>query len=371
MIKSFLKFLGIAVLALVFGFTIWANRTGKLDPSPYHEKGTLTPITSETTFPAQSIPITCGVEVQKIYDFSVQTETFSADGWVWLIWSPAFQELLTSQGIPVEKILTTINTTQGTSLSLTPDNSRKLPDGRFYQIFRFSGKFFASGLDFRHFPFETLKVPLIFGLDNAALNVARAHLVADTAQSGLGEYTDIPGYVNTGWDLRGMMYQFSAGFGFPVDHPETETRFSRVQMDVVYHTSATSAILQLVMPLFVVMTILLLAPNLTGSLWNVRMAIPPSLLLALIFQAQAYRTKIPQLSYLTFMDQMYSVCFAVALAVFGLFVWTSNQLDKATPDNRPNVVAQINRVDLRFQIGLACALVLLACLAWFFPGRLH
>ncbi len=373
MIKRFLKPAGVTLLLLAFCFAIWVNRTGRLDPRPYGNKGTALPVTSETVFPSQAIPVTCGVNVEKIYDFSVQAETFSAEGWVWLIWTPAFQDFLVAQNIPVAKILDTVNTTEASSFSLKPEEARKLPDGRVYQLLRFSGKFYASGLDFRHFPFEALNVPIVFGLnsEHSALSVTHVRLVADVAQSGLGEYTNIPGYVNTGQRLEESIYQFATDLGRPSDHSDAEARFSRVQMNAIYHTSTTAAFLQLVLPLFVVMTILMLAPNLTGSLWNVRTAIPPSILLALIFQEQAFRTKLPPLPYLTFMDQMYSASFAIALIVFGLFVWTSNQLEKATPDNRGAVVDRINRIDVRFQIGLSCAFVVLAVLAWFFPGRLR
>ena len=154
-------------------------------------------------------------------------------------------------------------------------------------------------------------------------------------------------------------------------HRGVDDHFSRVRMNVIYHTSVTSALLQLVLPLVIVMTILLLAPNLAGSLWNVRVAIPTTLMLALILQEQSFRAKIPQLHYLTFMDQVYAVCFAVALVIFGLFVWASNTLDQATPENRPEVVAHINRVDVRFQIGLTCALFILVILAWYLPNPLR
>jgi len=373
MIKPFLKPLGIALFVVAFGLIVWVNRTGRFDPRPYEEKGTLVPVTKQTTFPPKSIPVSCGVHVEEISDFSVQTLTFSAEGSVWLIWPSAFQAILNGQSIPPDQILTAVNATQASDFSLHPEKSFSLPDGRIYQRYRFSGQFYASGLDFRHFPFEALDVPLIFGLnsENPALNVGNAHLVADAAQSGLGEYTDIPGYINTGQHLEEEMYQFPSRFGLPTGNSETETRYSRVQMNAVYHSAAIAAILQLILPLVVVMTILLLAPNLTGSLWNVRTAIPPSILLALIFQEQAYRTKLPPLPYLTFMDQMYAASFAIALVVFGLFVWTSNKLDQATPEDRQAVVDQINRIDLRFQIGLTCALIAAAIISWFLPVPLR
>jgi len=115
--------------------------------------------------------------------------------------------------------------------------------------------------------------------------------------------------------------------------------------------------------------VVLLAPNLAGSLWDVRIALPSTALLTLIFLQQGYRTQLPSLPYLTFLDQVYTLCYGTSLAIFSLFVWSSNRLDRASESERPAVIEHINRIDLRFQIALTLALLTLTCLSWFFPVR--
>jgi hypothetical protein len=266
-----------------------------------------------------------------------------------------------------------MNLERTTNFSVTPasDSPLKLPDGRWCQIFDYYGSFSANGLDFRRFPFETIRLPLTFGLnpENASLNTGNIRLVPDKARFGLGEYTDVPGYVLTGRQLTEFIYQRQNPVGLPADADVRETRFSRVQMDVSYGTSTIAAVLQLFLPLAVVMAVVLLAPNLAGSLWDVRIALPSTALLTLIFLQQGYRTQLPPLPYLTFIDQIYTLCYGTALAIFCLFVWSSNRLDMAPKGHRHAVIHQINRVDRRFQIGLTTALVVLICLGWFFPVR--
>jgi hypothetical protein len=373
MTKPSFKFLGIAALGIAFLVLVWANRTGKFEPRPYQDKGTLLPVADDTRWPQKTMNVTLGVYVQKIYNFTVQSQTFSAEGWVWLVWPQEFQDLLDAGKIPVGEILDVMNLERTTNFSVTPasDSPVKLPDGRYCQIFDYYGSFSANGLDFRHFPFETIRFPLTFGLnpENASLNAGNIRLVPDKARFGLGEYIDLPGYVLTGRQLTEFIYQRQTSVGLPVDDVRKETRFSRVQMDVSYETSTISAFLQLFLPLAVVMAVVLLAPNLAGSLWDVRIALPSTALLTLIFLQQGYRTQLPPLPYLTFIDQIYTLCYGTALAIFCLFVWSSNRLDMAPEGHRHAVIHRINQVDRRFQIGLTTALLVLTCLSWFFPVR--
>lgn len=373
MIKRPLKALGIAALLAAVITLIWATRTGKWEPKAYQDKGVLLPVTEETPWPPKIITVSMGIYIQKVYSFAIQSQTFSSEGWVWLIWSQDFQDLLNTEKIPIAEILTPVNMVQTSSPSFQPrdDNPIRLPDGRYGQIFSYYGQFSASGLNFRRFPFETLHFPLIFGLNPEyfPLNASRVRLMPDGKQFGLGEYTALPGYITTGKQVREFVFQFQDSLGWPAVHSASEARFSRLEMDVIYHTSVVAAFLQLFLPLTVVMAVVLLAPNLAGSLWDVRVALPSTALLTLIFLQQGYRSQLPSLPYLTFIDQVYALCYAVALVIFALFVSSSNHLDNASEADRPAVIEKINRTDLRFQIILTCSLLTLVTLCWLFPVR--
>jgi hypothetical protein len=361
--------LGIVLLALF----VWLNRTGKFEPRPYRDATTLLAEADNSKWPPGTINVTFGVYVQKVYNFEVQAQTFCAEGWVWLVWPQEFQDLLTAGNIPVAEILEPLNLERTTNFTFVPNTSApvRLPDGRYCQTFEYYGNFYANGLDFRRFPFETIRLPLTFGLnpENPSLNAGNIRLIPDQTRFGVGEYTDVPGYVLTGKRLTEFLEIRQSTVGPPTARDGTETRFSRVQMDISYGTSTISAMLQLFLPLAVIMAVVLLAPYLAGSLWDVRIALPSTALLTLIFLQQGYRDQLPPLPYLTFIDQVYALCYGTALIIFTLFVWSSNRLDTAAEADRRSVIHYINRVDARFQFGLAIGLVVLICLSWFFPVR--
>lgn len=372
-LKRALKLIGALLVGFTFFTLVWATRTGKLDPRPYEKVGTLIPVTAGRESPPPVSTATFGIYVEKMYDFAVQSETISAEGWVWLIWPQEFQNHLDAQKISMADLLIGTNILGASDPAVVPSNENpiKLSDGRFYQIFSFQGRFDAYGLDFRRFPFQTVRLPLTFSLnpENATLNFSQIRLVPDLKQSGIGYHTKIPGYITTATRLEEMIAEFRTHFGLPMDVTKLDSRFSSVQMEVIYHTSFISAFLQLFLPLIVVMTIVLLAPSLGGGLWDVRIALPSTALLTLIFLQQGYRAQLPALPYLTFIDQIYTICYAATVIVFALCVWSSNQLDSTAAADRHRVIERINRIDRRFQIGLAIALVILTIFSWLIPVR--
>lgn len=365
--KTTFRRIAVAVLAAGLMTLIWANRTGRLDPKPYQDTGKTLPVTAATTWPGGSIPVTIGVFVENIYNFEVQSQTFAAEGRTWLIWPKEFQALLDAEKTSPAVLLDFANAVAVMDFSLqTTSEPVLLPDGRYYQAYKFSGKFYANGLDFRRFPFETLRFPIAINLalGNVPADTARVHLVPDAASSGIGEYADLPGYITTGQDIRSSIRVLNTEFG---TGEGKDRSISRAEMHVVFRKSMVAAVLQLFVPLLVVMAVVLLAPNLAGSLWDVRVALPSTALLTLVFLQQTYRDQLPSLPYVTFLDQIYSLSYATALAFFCLFVWSSNRLDQSTESNRAAVIDRINRVDLRFQIVATLVLAVLITLSWFVP----
>ena len=355
--------LGLGLLTM-----IWANRTGRLEAKSYLGEGRLTPVTAATVWGPQTVTVTVGTWVDNISSFAVGAQTFNANGSVWLVWPEEFEAMVKAQGLAMQEVLTIANvlgTLTVTPVSATP---RKLADGRYYQAFQFSGTFLAHGLNFRRFPFQTVQLPLAFSVNVEKLPAAAGvvRLVPDEKESGFGQYVHIPGYVTNGSKFTEWLYDFGTRFGLPKETAGQDLQSSRVQFGLIYQKSVIASVLKLMLPLVVVMTVVLLAPSLAGSLWDVRIALPSTALLTLVFLQQSYADQLPPLPYVTFLDQIYALCYATALAFFALFVWSSNQLDTAG-ENRAQVVQRINRVDHRFQVVCSIGLVTLAVLSWFFP----
>jgi hypothetical protein len=108
----------------------------------------------------------------------------------------------------------------------------------------------------------------------------------------------------------------------------------------------------------------LLAPSLAGELGDLRLAIPSTGLLTLIFLQQAYRTAIPALDYLTFLDWLYACGYVISIATFVLFVWGTNIYQSAGEAHQEKAIERINRIDTMFQFGALGGILLAAALAW-------
>ena len=112
---------------------------------------------------------------------------------------------------------------------------------------------------------------------------------------------------------------------------------------VFYQTNAIASFVKWIVPIIIVMMIVLIAPNLDVGLGDARLAIPPTALLTLIFMQQSYRDSLPTTSYLTFLDELYTHSYFVAMIVFFFFVWGVNTLETETELRR---IQTVNRIVL-------------------------
>ena len=79
------------------------------------------------------------------------------------------------------------------------------------------------------------------------------------------------------------------------------TQFKRATGSSFYRYIAPIAFVLLVASMF---------DQLGNDAWEVKIAIPPTILLTLIFMHSSFRSEIPQISYITFMDRLYFLAYA-------------------------------------------------------------
>ena len=140
-----------------------------------------------------------------------------------------------------------------------------------------------------------------------------------------------------------------------------------MRLEMVYHSNVWTALIHWVLPLMIVNAIVLMAPSVEGSLGDVRLAIPSTALLTLIFLQQSYHSSLPKLPYSTFLDDLFACRYVVSMALFGLFVWGTNLYTAAAIDRQEMVMERINRTDRRFQWCSLLAFVVVGTLSWWRP----
>jgi len=71
-----------------------------------------------------------------------------------------------------------------------------------------------------------------------------------------------------------------------------------------------SSFYRYVAPIVFVLLVASIFDQLGNDAWEVKIAIPPTILLTLIFMHSSFRSEIPQISYITFMDRLYFLAYA-------------------------------------------------------------
>lgn len=318
--------------------------------------------------------IELGVFVDNIYLLDTESRSFDSNGWIWLRWPDAVQQKLAEKQLSPDKLIVFGNEIDNWDFALEPADEGVVreADGRYYQRFHYSGHFYVEHLDLHRYPFQTIGIPLIFELADSLPSLLNLPLTLeiDREQSGIGSYIDITGYETQGYRLTSHIHEYASTMGNPLAKGD-RLRVPQARIVVSYKKSFNATFMSLLLPLITVMTLTLFSPSLSSSAWDVRVGIPPTALLTLIFLQQGYRDKLPELPYVSFLDTLYNACYVVNIVLFGLFLWSSNEIHEATEADRSEVVARIERIDRRFQIGLTVFLLLAVAANWWVISVRH
>jgi hypothetical protein len=327
-------------------------------PTPVDHRRTWRP------FPPGAPELRVGLLMKNIYNLQLESQTFSADGWYWLEWDDDLERILRDQSLKPDQLVEFANQVEAWDSQIDQEtaDAQRLGDGSRYQLFRFSARFYIDAIDERHSPFETVVLPVVVETRPEAFALSRAAVrlrPADTASPLTGDYSELAGYsLKRNWIVEGQNAYEMIG-------PRQDEVYSQLAFRVAYGSEPWASFMKWILPLLIVMTIVLLAPSLESSLGEMRLAIPSTALLTLVFLQQTYKAELPTTPYLTFLDELYAYSYLVAVGLFILFLWGSNRMESAPPAQRPEVQRSINRIDSLCQWGALLGLGVVAVLAWF------
>ena len=392
---------GVALLACLLLISSWISR---LEPQPFPSQDTLVPqapfgagaLEPDSLDPAKSAmplallqrlyatdselednppgpavdQVRVGVLLINNYDLDMTVPIVSSSGKIWLRWQEAFQKKLEAANITPADLLCFPNQVQSwdTSLKVIGDKPIQLANGDFYQRISFDHQFSIVHPGLEHFPFQSLHIPLVIQLNNETgdFDFAKLRLLPDRLDSGIGRFIDLNGFVVQGWNIAEFKHSYNSDFGL---EPQVGSRqrlsVSELIFDVVYRHSVRSSIWTLFQPLAIVMATVILSPTLSSRLWDIRIAIPATAILTMVFLQQGYRAELPLLPFLTFIDRIYAICYLICVACFVLYVWSANVLQASEGERQHLVVEQIDRVDFRFQCISLISLVIGGLISWY------
>jgi hypothetical protein len=351
--RKTLRYISMVIALVVFATLVWANRTGKFLVKPFNYGGELIKVPESAELPKDVIPVKVGMFVENVYDFNLTTQSAAAEVVMWVNWPEAFQAVLDRTNMTIEQAITPINRVNSWDFVARPFHAKpvRLSNGNYEQIIRFGGRFYVDRLNLHRFPFERVSVPIVLGVNfiSDAFSASKVRLIADRSQSGVGPYVDNMGFATDGFSVNEYLQKYATGFGFHESGRRSSTEFSQVRVEIEYRKSKFASLQQLIVPLLIVMLMVLLAPTLGAALWDVRIAIPSTALLTLVFLQQGYRQALPMLPYITYLDQVYGACYLVTFGLFSLFVWTSNKLHETPESEREAMIKRLNVIDYRAQ----------------------
>ena len=276
-----------------------------------------------------------GIYATSTYDLDLSIPSYSSNGYVWMRWGEELQDYLDERNQTIETGITLVNgLLSDADPVLTPMSSAPVhnDDGTYYQLFSYIGRFYIDKANFRHFPFVTVSLPLVLEMEdvNGSLDYPHFRFEPDIQNSGMGLFAEIIGWLNRGWSIAEYRHNYATNFGLGGSADD----YSLVIFDISFGTSSWSAFWRLMLPLLVVMAMVLLVFKVRADEQDARAGIPVTVLLTLVFLQQTYREELPDLPYLTFLDQVYVIAYVVTLLAFILVIFIGRRYGEleAMPD---------------------------------------
>ncbi|MFM7314505.1 MAG: hypothetical protein ACKO0M_15305 [Cyanobium sp.] len=263
-----------------------------------------------------------GVYANTTSELDLRIPSYSSTGYVWLHWDAPLQAYFEAKGANIEErfsLINTLITDAPPQLQPVGRKAERLADGSYYQLFSYRGRYYLDKASFHHYPFMNISLPLALEVDDVdgELTYQQLRLEPDIRNSGMGLFAQIIGWLNQGWSIAEYRHHYASNFGLG----GSESDYSLLLFEISFGTSAWASFWRLLLPLAVLMSMMLLVFKVRPDEQDARASIPVTVLLTLVFLQQTYRDELPELPFLTFLDQVYVVAYVITLVAFILLIW--------------------------------------------------
>ena len=299
-------------------------------------------------------PVSVKMRVDRIYDLDEITQTFIASGTIEARWNNgAIQKFdiddnsfklheLAQKDVLANAQLSFFNAEDQIYEKVNLVNNTEV-NGEGYQNFskyKFKGRFLMDR-DMRKFPFDSayLRIRITHELlapdiwlrsdedslsiePNYRLNayVYKATKCYEDAQDENGEYYRNPAKYDCIYDEIQPLYSFAEDFQ---ESSEVSDKFMDLWKELDYQPSIlfraymvrsiSSSFFRYILPLLFGIVVLTFNEFISNQFREIRIATPPTILLTFIFMQSGFHSEIPQISYVTFLDRVYFLCYLLAV----------------------------------------------------------
>jgi hypothetical protein len=279
-----------------------------LDPSSYSASATLSGKEPEQ--------LTVGVYLLNIGKIDLQTGSYDLDFYFWLASASNSTTDFTKQK-PTFDFMNSMNA------KIEP--SRIEP--HYYEV-RVKGTFLKN-MDFRNYPFDTQQVTVeVEGFETVDKQV----FVPDTIASGYDSLINVPGW-NLGKTEQSVIV-----------HQYPDQSFSRYIFSFDIQRAALSAFLKTIFPVIIITTIAMLAFWMSPTNFPPRIGLAASTLLAAVAAHLAAASQLPPIGYLTLMDKVMIVAYALFLNNLVSMVLQMRLVDHKKEEQAAKVNAKMRKL---------------------------
>lgn len=297
--------------------------------------------------PGTAARLQVALDLGNVHQFSARDKTYSVEGTLRLSAPAVVMQRLQAAGIDPVELVRFQNQVEPWNSLLEPASGWLKLGPNLGRDYRFNGDFYSDQINYRGYPFGTLPLRLSIVPVSHANGAIRAYpfdpsaplesgptfsirLQADKGNSSVSRQTNMDGYRLNDWRLV-----MASG---------------AVEMQLFYTPIGWASLVKWLLPLAITMVVMLLTPNLRSSFSSERLAIPPVILLTLVFMQQAYRESLPSLPYLTVLDGLFAFSYLVTLVFFCEFIWCANRIDRLGERHTAQSDRRIERLETAMQL---------------------
>ena len=289
-----------------------------------------------------------GVYLEKLYSLDLAQNSFRARGYIWSKWSGqliGWDKKPWPKQDPLDGVY--MNTLNKHDSSLTGENYTYKSDHGWQYVYRLFDAEFESDFNFKKYPFDRQRLTLRFFQDGDAA-VVRNYI--DRGSKLDSEADSFKEYKVSKVIFSDMVYEYPTRFGF-TDYDKHETQnysVSAVKAEIHLDRSIISGFWKEILPPMLASMLLLVNTISPWKGWEQsKAAIPPAVLLSLIFLHQGYQSRLPTLDYLTFMDIFYVLLYALTIYM-AVEVIICNSIESDSAQAKIKRVSQMVYVLLAF-----------------------
>jgi hypothetical protein len=260
--------------------------------------------------------LTTGVYLLNIGKIDLQTGSYDLDFYFWLSTASNSTLDFTKQKPAFDFM---------NSMNAKVEPSRTEPN--YYEV-RVKGTFLKN-MDFRNYPFDTQQVTVeVEGFET----VDRLVFVPDTASSGYDGLVNVPGW-NLGKTEQSVIV-----------HQYPDQSYSRYIFSFDIQRAALSAFLKTIFPVIIITTIAMLAFWMSPTNFPPRIGLAASTLLAAVAAHLAAASQLPPIGYLTLMDKVMIVAYALFLNNLVSMVLQMRLVDHEKEEEAAKVNARMRKL---------------------------